>query len=270
MPFFSGRLLLRVAAQFPDEFLSLSSVRLGKFNLYYEVHGGWPAVVFAHGSGGTHMSWWQQVPVFSSNFKCITFDHRGFGYSRDVADGPGRTAFVEDLKGLLDHLGIEKASLVGQSMGGSTVLGFAAAYPERVQALVMCDTTGRYTDADLEQVRSSTEAGTGFPLAESFRDRYPARWFLYMQVMNLTPRVPGRRPAPTQMPAPDIQPVVVHGIPTLFIVGDEDRYPPVIEAMHRKIPGSQLVKVPCAGHSVYWEKPEVFNRIVKEFLHQNI
>ena len=67
-------------------------MRLGDFGLYYEVHGDGPAVVFAHGAGGTHMSWWQQVPALSRHFRCITFDHRGFGYSRDVPNGPGRGA----------------------------------------------------------------------------------------------------------------------------------------------------------------------------------
>src|SRR5260370_6824788 len=61
--------------------------------------------------------------------------------SRDVSNGPGPNAFVEDLRQLLDHLGIQNAALAGQSMGGWTVLGFASAYPERATALVLCDTT---------------------------------------------------------------------------------------------------------------------------------
>ena len=99
------------------------------FELYHEEHGEGPAVVFAHGAGGTHMSWWNQIPTFSQHYRCITYSQRGFGFSPDVAGGPGRGAFVEDLRGLLDNLGIERASLVGQSMGGRSVLGFAAAYP---------------------------------------------------------------------------------------------------------------------------------------------
>src|SRR5438094_6559471 len=49
--------------------------------LYYEVHGNGPAVVFAHGAGGNHLSWWQQVPVLARQYRCISFDHRGFGQS---------------------------------------------------------------------------------------------------------------------------------------------------------------------------------------------
>ena len=120
----------------------LETVSLGDFDLYYEVHGEGPPVVFAHGVGGTHLSWWQQIPAMSDHFQCVTFDHRGFGYSRDVGDHPGSEAFIDDLHALLDHLGIDRVGLIGQSMGGRTVLGFASAYPERVSALILCDTTG--------------------------------------------------------------------------------------------------------------------------------
>ena len=50
-------------------------------DLYYESHGSGPAIVFAHGRGGNHMSWWQQVARFSGEFRCVTFDHRGWGQS---------------------------------------------------------------------------------------------------------------------------------------------------------------------------------------------
>ena len=105
--------------------------------LYYESHGEGPAVVFAHGRGGNHLSWWQQVPVLAKDFRCVTIDHRGWGSSKDAPNGPGRDAFVEDLKQLLDLLEVEQTFLVAQSMGGLTCLGFALAYPERVLGLVL-------------------------------------------------------------------------------------------------------------------------------------
>ena len=137
----------------------LASAKLDNFDMYFEEHGDGPPLVLAHGAGGTHISWWQQVPVLSQKYKCITIDHRTFGYSRDVKGGPGRRAFVPDLTGLLDHLGIQKTALVGQSMGGTTVLGFASAHPERVSALIMSDTTGGYT------IRKSASCGAGWPRA---------------------------------------------------------------------------------------------------------
>ena len=125
----------------------MPKARVNSIDLYYESHGEGPAVVFAHGRGGNHLSWWQQVPVFAKDFRCITFDHRGWGSSINKPNGDalntqGWDAFVEDLKQLLDHLEVEQAFLVAQSMGGLTCLGFALAYPQRVAGLVLADTTG--------------------------------------------------------------------------------------------------------------------------------
>jgi pimeloyl-ACP methyl ester carboxylesterase len=264
--------LRRAAAE--DKFLT--SAKLDNFELYFEVHGDGPAVVFAHGAGGTHMSWWQQVPVLSQKYKCITIDHRTFGYSRDVKGGPGRRAFVPDLKGLLDQLGVQKVALVGQSMGGTTVLGFASAYPDRVSALIMSDTTGGYSNPEMAELRrtlSPQGASIDRAFAPDFSKREPARAFLYREISSLTlaanpaPATPAGSPAAST----DIGPVLTKRIPVLFIVGEQDQIipPPIIEAMHKKMPGSQLVKVPGAGHSVYFEKPDDYNKIVMEFLQKH-
>jgi 3-oxoadipate enol-lactonase len=262
-----------------DKFLT--SAKLGDFKLFYEVHGEGPAVVFAHGAGGTHMSWWQQVPVLSQKFKCITIDHRTYGYSRDVAGGPGPRAFVKDLTELLDSLGIQKAALVGQSMGGTTVLGFASAHPERVSALIMSDTIGGYSDSEIADLRrklqpgpppagvSAREAMLARAFAPDFPKREPVRTFLYREISSLTlPADPAPAAANSRTASTNIAPVLDRKIPVLFIVGAEDQLiqPPIIEAMHRKMPGSQLVKVPGAGHSVYFEKPDEYNRILMDFL----
>src|SRR5262245_20733114 len=96
----------------------MPKAQINGITLYYEVHGQGSAVDFTHGAGGNHLSWWQQVPVLARQYRCITFDHRGFGQSLDAPNGSGSQAFVEDLKALLDLLEIERAALVAQSMGG--------------------------------------------------------------------------------------------------------------------------------------------------------
>ena len=257
-----------------DKFLS--PAKLNNFEMFFEVHGDGPALVLAHGAGGTHMSWWQQVPVLSQRYKCITIDHRTFGYSRDVKDGPGRRAFVQDLTGLLDHLGIQKAALVGQSMGGTTVLGFASAHPDRVSALIMSDTTGGYTNPEMAELRRRLAPGAASldrAFAPDFAKREPARAFLYREISSLTSAYNPPPPAATGAPArsTDIGPVLAGKIPLLFIVGEQDQLIPlpIIEAMHKSMPGSQLVKVPGSGHSVYWEKPDDYNRILLEFLQKH-
>ena len=96
--------------------------------LYYEEHGKGFPVVFAHGAGGNHMSWWQQVPALSRHYRCITFDHRSWGLSLD-SDDRGPEAFVGDFEALLKLLEIERCFLVGQSIGGFTCLSFTLRQP---------------------------------------------------------------------------------------------------------------------------------------------
>jgi 3-oxoadipate enol-lactonase len=247
----------------------MPTAQINDIEFYYEVHGNGPAVVFAHGAGGNHLSWWQQVPVFARQYRCLTFDHRGFGQSHDVPDGPGSRAFVEDLKHLLDHLHIDRVSLVAQSMGGRTCLGFALAYPDRVQALVMADTTGGFGDARMAQLRADGEAALAGPnppprtYARDFPQEQPAQAFLYEQIRALNPP---RREVP--VPGPTAEQVRELRAPTLLIVGEHDVIaPPAIMKMFQSyIPQAGLAEVAGAGHSVYFEKPQEFNRLVLEFL----
>lgn len=247
----------------------MPKVQVHGMELYYEVHGDGPAVVFAHGAGGNHLSWWQQVPVFARQFRCVIFDHRGFGQSPDVPDGPGTQAFVEDLHALLDHLQMARASLVAQSMGGRTCLGFSLAYPDRVQALVLADTTGGFSDARMAQLRADGEialAGANPPprtYARRFPEEQPQQAFLYEQIRLLNP--PRHE---TSVAGPSIEQLQQLRTPTLLVVGEHDIIAPpaVIKMFQSYIPHARLVEVAGSGHSVYFEKPEAFNRAVLEFL----
>src|SRR6266568_4905645 len=108
------------------------------FRLYYEDTGGsGPTVLFLHGAGGNHLSWWQQVPGFAEEYRCVTMDQRGFGQSPDVPGGPGPAALA-----LLDHLQIAQAALVAQSMGGWSSVGAAVRAPKRFWAIVLANTVG--------------------------------------------------------------------------------------------------------------------------------
>src|SRR5437879_12922645 len=94
------------------------------FRLYYEDTGGnAPVVLFLHGAGGNHLSWWQQVPVFAEEYRCLAVDQRGFGQSPDVSGRPGPAALAPGAIALLDHLGIPRAALVAQSTGGRAAGG---------------------------------------------------------------------------------------------------------------------------------------------------
>ena len=242
--------------------------------LYFEIHGDGPStIVFAHGAGGNHMSWWQQVPYFSKSYQCITFDHRMFAQSADTT-GEGYSAFVKDLEGLLEHLGIDQLFLVSQSMGGRTCMPFTMAHPERVKGLVMADNIGGIGEPvlvslanewrDQQSVGSMPRVIGGF--SPDFPDRNPAGAFLYQQITGLNPPRPD---APSRVPGEGIlaNDLAKLKVPVLFIVGQDDPLAPphVVREAHKLIPKSRLEVVPGAGHSVYFEKPEEFNRLVDDF-----
>src|SRR4030095_11024016 len=108
------------------------------FRLYYEDTGGnAPTIVFLHGAGGNHLSWWQQVPAFADEYRCITVEQRGFGQSPDVSGGPGPAALGTDAITLLDHLGISRAAIVAQSVGGWGAVGAAVRAAEALLAIVL-------------------------------------------------------------------------------------------------------------------------------------
>ena len=249
--------------------------------LYYEVHGptpgSAPAIVFAHGAGGNHLSWWQQVPHFSGRYTCVTFDHRGFGQSIEPEEGPGGAAFVEDLRTLLDHLGLERVSLVAQSMGGWTCLGFTLRYPQRVDKLVMCDTHGGLASAEIARVWSAAlqaagelPAGVHPAAGVRMKREQPALHFLYEQINALNPArsLSALGALLNAAGAPTAADVGALDVPVLFIAGEEDVViPPRMLAIAAGcFRNARLESVPAAGHSVYFERPAVFNAIVERFL----
>lgn len=243
-------------------------------DMYYEVHGQGPAVVLAHPGGGNHLSWWQQVPAFAREFTCIIFDHRGHGHTRDLPDDPGAAAYAKDLAGLLDQLGMNQVAIVGQSMGGWTAIGFAEAYPERVSALVLTNSTGGIREPELDQHFAAMK--TWHPrqiwagaYAPDFPQREPARAFLYQQITAWNIRRPVNPGAQLEL-VHRIDPIIERRIPLLFLTGEGDILipPGLVERVARLIPHAQFVQIPGTGHSPYFEKPDEFNRVVLEFLRQ--
>ena len=241
--------------------------------LYYESHGEGPAIVFAHGRGGNHLSWWQQVPFFTKEYRCITFDHRGWGASVEPLGGPGRSAFADDLRQLLDHLEVERTFLVAQSMGGLTCLEFALTYPERTLGLVLGDTTGGVGDPTvLEALRDVNPPASGLErtVSAGFVQQHPDLAFLYQEIGWLNPELLTNEVSPAfrNPNGPQAADLAKLAFPTLLIVGEEDLIFPVrvLQAVHRLIPSSRLEVVSGAAHSTHFEQPEVFNRLVGDFV----
>jgi pimeloyl-ACP methyl ester carboxylesterase len=245
--------------------------------IYFEETGSGHPLVLAHGIGGNHAIWFQQLAELGKHYRVISFDHRGFGNSIDSGDH-GRSAFVADLERLLDHLGLQRAALVGQSMGGGTCLGFAAGHPERVSALVMCDSLHGFVESStvreiMHAARGATDNLTQLErvLGKSTREGRPAHAALYTQ-LNSFNRVNRSNLAGSFSPLVSPEVLAATGIPVLFLVGENDVLFPVsaVQRLHQEVAGSEFVAVAGAGHSVFFEDPNAFNSAVLSFLSRRV
>jgi pimeloyl-ACP methyl ester carboxylesterase len=247
--------------------------------IYYESVGeGEPALVLCHGAGGNHAVWYQQVPVFGRHRRVISWDHRGFGRS-SAQGGPTRPELaVRDLGAVLGAAGVSgPIDLVGQSMGGWAALGFALADPARVRRLVLADTPGGIMTPELvaalralgpAPLGAADVLGVHPALGASLVARDPARAYLYQMLGAFgEPEVAKIAPALFGTIIADERLAAFAGR-MLFIVGAEDAlFPPAaIRASAAKVPGARVVEIRDAGHSPYFEQPEVWNRAVAEFL----
>jgi len=249
--------------------------KINGIELYYESNGAGPAILFAHGAGGNHLSWWQQIAYFSSEYRCISFDHRAFGLSAD-STGEGRTLFARDALALLDYLDLERVFVIAQSMGGRTAAGLARSAPSRIRALVLAGTlggaVGAETEAVMREFRASLPAGSTLldrALSERTRRERPDLAFLYYSIARLNPHRSRDFLAPRLGYRGTTATLYAEsGIPLLFLAGEDDRIvpPAAMEAAHRLVAGSCFAVVPGAGHSAYFEQPERFNEVVGAFL----
>jgi 3-oxoadipate enol-lactonase len=253
---------------------------IGSFSLYYERAGSGFPLVFLHGLGGNHLSWWQQVPYFMRWYECITVDQRSFGMSPDP-DGLFNRAHAGDLARLLDYLKIERAALIGQSMGGWTIVGCALEHPERVAAMVMADTPGGIFTPDMKfDVPSAPMAmNTAPPIgalptyARDYFARRPEMAYLYDELRVLGARPPADAIAKIGALRYDLDAVRKRlTMPVLCMVGEQDALipPDMIRSLVKVLPNATLATVPDCGHSIYFEHPQIFNQLVRDFLGKSL
>lgn len=246
-------------------------------HLYFEQHGQGPDVVFLHGAGGNHLSWWQQIPVFAHEFHCTVYDARGWGRSTGEM-GVGRFVLGTDLVALLGHLGIERAHVVAQSMGGRAVAGLTRLAPVRIASLVLCGTTAGATNDRIRELQDELkrERGDGglreYALAPAFESAEPRLSLLYRQLNALNPPRPrgflGRPPASYRGSMHGA--LAGLGVPVQFMVGEHDMItsPEMIREAQALIPGARCYELKGAGHSAYFEKPDEWNEVVLRFLYE--
>lgn len=241
----------------------------GRTRIWYESEGEGPAILFAHGAGGNAAIWYQQVAFFAAQgYRCITFDHRTFARSPAPAETISTPQFRDDAIAVLDAAGVDKAHLVGQSMGGFTVLRLALDVPQRVLSLTFSATPGGLpnpapTTAAANLTRSDENSGGNILRTMSKKSSANAALMqLYSAIsgFNLDFRITSLR-ALGKNPV-SLQEASGLRCPVLFVAGAEDPLFPaeLLRSYLPHIPGSRLVVVEDSGHSPYFEQPETFNR----------
>jgi pimeloyl-ACP methyl ester carboxylesterase len=252
--------------------------------IYYEVVGEGEPLVLVHAGIADSRMWNGQFTTFAEGYRVIRYDMRGFGRTAMV-EGP--FSHYEDLRALLDSLDVERAHLVGCSMGGGTVLDFALEYPQRAGDLVLVGSAvgGFGPDFDpprqWDELLAADEAGDLELVSEleveiwvigperspddvdsSVRDLV---WEMNLIALQNEAAGLGEEWEP-EPPAADRLPNVL--APTLLVVGDEDQ-PRVFAAadlLERELPNARKVIMHGAAHLPNMERPEEFNRLVLDFL----
>lgn len=228
----------------------MPEIKVNGVNIYYEVTGNGQPFVFIHGGGLECNSWNSQTAYFSKRYRVITFDIRGHGRSEVPERSYSISDCVEDLRQLLDYLGVQRTYLAGLSMGGNIALSFTLDYPERVNALILAGTNSGLV---LERVVNSSE-GKVARLKSSQQIDTAMRYEKTIEANVTRPDLTGRLSEITK--------------PVLLMVGDRDNSTPrhFSEAMHRGIANSQMIVFTDCGHKCHEEQPDTFNSVVDDFL----
>lgn len=264
----------------------MAAAKIGGLNVYHELSGEGLPVLFISGITLDHAIWKPfQVPAFvAAGYRCLLFDNRDAGRTGESPTGPypiGR--FVDDTIGLLDHVGIGPAHVVGYSMGGMIAQELALRAPGRLRSLTLVATIPKCDGHEALLVESLKSAKRHFT-PEEFSKTLGLRAFTH-RFFNNPDAVKAwmgkvlANPYPQSIAAFLRQADAVighdaldrlHGVsvPTHVVVGDEDELtaPRHSRLLAERIPGARLTTIPGVGHGLPVEKAPEFNKAVLEFL----
>jgi pimeloyl-ACP methyl ester carboxylesterase len=258
--------------------------------LYYEETGRGIPIVFVHEFAGDCRSWEPQVRHFSKYYRCITYNARGYPPSDVPSDSErySQNRARDDIRAVLDALKIDKAHVVGLSMGGFATLHFGFTYPQRARSLVIAgcgygaapDKRAQFAEEAEASARrfeeltmaKAAEAYALGPTRVQYQNKDPRGWREFLAQLTehstqgaaLTMRgVQKRRPSLYDL----VNQMRTINVPTLIITGDEDW--PCLEPgllMKAQIATAALVVMPNAGHTINLEDPAAFNQHVAELV----
>ncbi len=283
-----GRWRRSGAATDREEFMPYATTDDG-VKLYFEETGSGEPVLFIHEFADDYRGWEPQVRYFSRRYRCITYNARGFPPSDvpEESSSYSQMRAVGDAVAMLDHLGIDKAHIVGLSMGGFCALHFGLNHPDRASSLVVggcgygAETEMReqfraeaFATADSFEELGMPETAARYclgPTRVQYQNKDSRGWQEFADHMaehsakgsaNTMRGVQAERPSLYDL----VDDMKNLNVPTLIIAGDEDE--PCLDPallMKRTIPMSGLVMVPLTGHACNLEEPDAFNRACQEF-----
>jgi pimeloyl-ACP methyl ester carboxylesterase len=253
--------------------------KLDGININYKVDGQGEPVVMIMGFGAPGSMGRSQIPFFKKYCRVITFDNRGVGKS-EKPQGPYSTKMMaDDTVKLMEHLGIEKAYVIGTSMGGMIAQEVAISYPKKVRKLVLACTYACQdeTSGDTEELaklwKQKQQHAPSAMVGLSFNKplyKYASGAFarISMKFSGAADMVgfAGQREACRKHNALERLPLIT--APTLVIVGTKDRIikPVSSEVIAGKIQNARLVKIEGGSHCFFIEMKNVFNREILNFL----
>lgn len=256
-------------------------VTIGDVELNYEINGSGPVIAMTHGIAGSGADFAAIVPALTRQYRVLTWDVRGFGASSRPSEGYTVKQFARDLAGLLDHLGIEQAVIMGTSMGGTITQRFILDFPEKTLAAIIMSTSSEVNERGRERWMSQADAieREGFA-AYTRRTRPPEHTEEYLrahpEVLEAEERRIRNNPD-SRVYAQVARAVADYNytaelervrVPTLVLVGSEDKSTPPGGSViiSRRIPGAELHILPGFGHSLPREAPEQVVELVTAFL----
>jgi 3-oxoadipate enol-lactonase len=259
----------------------MPTAQVGDLTIYYEVKGEGRPIILQHGLAGSIEAWRPAMGTLQElGYRVIAFDQRGHGRTTDGTRPFTIPQLVEDVRGLMDHLKIQRATLGGHSMGGRTMLLFAMTYPERVEKLILHCAGGTPPSGEL---RATFELFADIARRQGMEavwanDKYQAR---LPRMIKENPAILTQYKAEFLKARPEGYAGAIGAIismadlvprlgeircPTLALVGSEDPGAPFVDAVAAKVPTATKVVIPGAGHFPHLETPAAFNEALRKFL----
>jgi pimeloyl-ACP methyl ester carboxylesterase len=240
---------------------------------YWDTGGSGRPVILMHAATHSAAGWVYQQPVLTgAGYRAIAYSRRGY-YRSDPGDPENPGFAADDLDNLIEFLQLGQVDLVAAAHGGFFALDFALAYPGKVRSLTIVSSLMGITDADYAAVNARLRPAFFADLPHEFRELSPsyragnpaglAAWLeLQRQAM------PGSRIFPKAKQPLTWARLETIRQPTLLVTGESDLYTPpsLLRMQAQHMPHAEYATIAEAGHSPYWEQPEVFNKLLLAFL----